>query len=46
LWNERNARIFHNKHAPSFLNLENIKRKAHLWVLMGAKLLDELMPGV
>jgi hypothetical protein len=45
IWNERNARVFCNKHAPPFMILEHIKRKARLWVLAGAKHLGDLLPG-
>jgi hypothetical protein len=45
LWNERSARVFHNKHSPSFLILDKIKGEARLWVLACAKRLGELLPG-
>jgi hypothetical protein len=44
VWNERNARVFNNKHAPPSVLLENIKCEARLWVLAGAKRLSNLMP--
>jgi hypothetical protein len=45
LWNEWNARVFCNKHAPSFVVFENIKREARLWMLAGAKSLGDLISG-
>jgi hypothetical protein len=45
IWNERNARVFCNKHAPPFMILEHIKRKARLWVFTGAKHLGDLLLG-
>jgi hypothetical protein len=45
IWAERNARVFHNKHAPPSVMLDKIKREARLWVLAGAKRLGEIMPG-
>jgi hypothetical protein len=45
LWNERNARVFNNKHATHDVILEKIKREARLWVLAGAKHLGQIMPG-
>ena len=44
IWNERNARIFNNKHSPSFVILDRIKREARMWVTAGAKRLGEIMP--
>ena len=44
VWNERNARVFHNKSAPLFVLLDKIKNEARLWVLAGAKCLGNLMP--
>jgi hypothetical protein len=43
--NERNARVFRNKHTPFFVLLDKIKKEARLWVLAGAKRLGEIMPG-
>jgi hypothetical protein len=45
LWNKWDARVFYNKHAPSFIVFENIKREARLWMLAGAKSLGDLIPG-
>jgi hypothetical protein len=45
LWNERNARVFQNKHSPSFVIVDKIKGEAMLWVLAGAKRLGDLLPG-
>jgi hypothetical protein len=45
IWNERNARIFNNKHSPTFVILDKIKCEARLWVIAGAKDLGRLMPG-
>jgi hypothetical protein len=45
LWNERNARVFHNKSSPSFVVLDRIKKDTRLWVLTGAKKLGSIMPG-
>jgi hypothetical protein len=44
LWNERNARIFKNKHAPPSVLFNNIKLEARLWVLAGDKCMSNLMP--
>jgi hypothetical protein len=44
IWNKRNARVFQNKHAPSFVVFERIIREARLWVNAGAKRLGEMMP--
>jgi hypothetical protein len=30
IWNERNARLFRNKHIPSFVLLDKIKKEARL----------------
>ena len=43
IWNERNARVFRNKHASSINMLAKIKHEAKLWVLVEAKCLGELM---
>jgi hypothetical protein len=45
IWNERNARVFRNKSAPTFVILDKIKCEARLWVLAGAKNLGSIMPG-
>jgi hypothetical protein len=45
IWNARNARVLCKKHGPPFVILENIKRKARLWVLAGAKHLGDLLQG-
>jgi hypothetical protein len=45
VWNERNARIFHNKLSPSLVIVDRIKAEARLWVLAGAKKLGTIMPG-
>jgi hypothetical protein len=37
LWNERNVRVFNNKHATVAVILEKIKNEARLWVIVGAK---------
>jgi hypothetical protein len=42
--NERNARTFQNKQAPSTVIVDKIKREARLWITIGAKRLSELMP--
>jgi hypothetical protein len=42
--NERNARIFLNKQAPSTTIVDEIKSEARLWITVGAKSLSELMP--
>ena len=44
LWNERNARVFNNKHSPPLVILDRIKREARMWVLAGAKRMGEMMP--
>jgi hypothetical protein len=45
LWNERNARVFHNKQSPSFVILDKIKFGARLWAIAGAKKLGSIVPG-
>ena len=45
IWNERNARVFKNKHSSPLTILSKIKHEAKLWVLAGAKRLGEIMPG-
>jgi hypothetical protein len=45
IWNERNARVFNNKHLPTFVVIDKIKHETLLWVIMGAKVLGSLMPG-
>jgi hypothetical protein len=44
-WNERNDRMFNNKHTPSQVIFDKITKQAMLWVLAGAKSLGHLMPG-
>uniref|UniRef100_A0A8R7P3V4 Reverse transcriptase zinc-binding domain-containing protein n=1 Tax=Triticum urartu TaxID=4572 RepID=A0A8R7P3V4_TRIUA len=43
IWNERNARVFHQKSAPPTVLLANIKKEATLWVSAGASKLGYLM---
>jgi hypothetical protein len=45
IWNERNAKVFHNKHAPPLILLDKIKKEARIWVKAGAKTLSDLVPG-
>ena len=45
IWNERNARVFRNKHAPTMVVFDKIKADARLWVIAGAKRLGEIVPG-
>jgi hypothetical protein len=45
VWSERNARIFRNKSATSFVVIEKIRKEAALWVLASAKRLGKIMPG-
>lgn len=45
IWNERNARVFRKKLAPSVVIFDIIKSDAKLWVYAGAKKLSEIMPG-
>jgi hypothetical protein len=45
LWNERNSRVFCNKHSLSFVIVDKIKVEARLWMLAGAKKLDSIMSG-
>jgi hypothetical protein len=45
LWNERNARVFRNKHAPPLVIFDKIKREASLCVLAGDKKLSGIIPG-
>jgi hypothetical protein len=44
IWNERNTRVFDNKHASFTVILEKIK-EAKLWVAPGAKNLSNLLLG-
>jgi hypothetical protein len=44
IWQERNARIFYHKLVSTFVIVDRIKSEARLWVLAGAKKLDDLMP--
>jgi hypothetical protein len=44
IWNERNARVFKNKHAPPMVIFEKVKYEARLWALAGAKHVNFLMP--
>jgi hypothetical protein len=41
LWNERNARVFNNKYTNHDVILDKIKREARMWVIAGAKRLDQ-----
>jgi hypothetical protein len=43
--NERNDRVFKNKHTPSQIVFYRIKKEARLWVLAGAKSLSHLISG-
>lgn len=45
IWDERNARVFRNHSAPSFILLQAIKIEARLWAIAGAKFLGQMMPG-
>ena len=45
IWDERNARVFRGRSAPTFTTLQPIKHEAKLWILAGAKHLGLLMPG-
>jgi chemotaxis methyl-accepting protein methylase len=45
IWDEHNARIFQNKHVPSLIILDKIKKEARIWVKAGAKTLSDLVPG-
>jgi hypothetical protein len=44
IWNERNGRVFKNKHAPLSVILQKIKGEAKLWILAGDKCMENLMP--
>lgn len=44
IWNERNARVFKNKHAPPTVIFDKIRNEARLWALAGAKHVNFLMP--
>ncbi|KAM0838878.1 hypothetical protein ACQ4PT_060692 [Festuca glaucescens] len=44
IWNERNGRVFNNKHAPPSVILQKIKSEAKLWILAGDKCMGNLMP--
>ena len=43
--NERNARVFCNKHASSQVILSKIKHETRIWILAGAKRLGEILSG-
>jgi hypothetical protein len=43
IWNERNARVFNNKAAPTTVLLELIKSEVRLWIAAGAKNLSLVM---
>jgi hypothetical protein len=43
IWGKRNARVFRNHCAPSFILLDAIKRGARLWAIAGAKYLGQIM---
>jgi hypothetical protein len=43
IWNERNARVFNNKAAPTSVLLELIKNEVRLWITAGAKNLSLVM---
>ena len=43
IWDERNARVFRGRSAPTFTTLQAIKHEATLWVLAGVKHLGPLM---
>jgi hypothetical protein len=43
---ERNARAFKNKQAPTPIILEKIKRESKLWVLGGAKRMGSLQSAL
>jgi hypothetical protein len=45
IWNERNTRVFRNKHAPPPIILDNIKIEASFWILVGVKKLREIISG-
>jgi hypothetical protein len=45
IWNERNVRVFKNKHASPTVILEKVRNEARLWALAGAKHVNFLMPG-
>jgi hypothetical protein len=45
IWNERNARVFRNKHAPPLVLFTMIKYEAKLWVIAGAKCMSNFIPG-
>ena len=45
IWNERNARVFRNKHFPPTNILAKIKHEARLWSTAGAKHLCAFLPG-
>jgi hypothetical protein len=34
VWNERNARVFHNKQAPSHVVFDKIKKESCLWIML------------
>lgn len=45
IWNERNARVFRNKESPTMRVVAVIKDEAKTWVIAGARLLSNLIPG-
>ena len=36
IWNERNAQVYRNKHAPPTVIFDNIKKETKVWVIAGA----------
>jgi hypothetical protein len=45
IWKERNDRVFRHKFSLSFVIFDKIKCEARIWVIAGAKRLDDFMPG-
>jgi hypothetical protein len=44
LWNERNAMVYINNFAPGSIVLDNTRKEARLWIIVGAKHLGLLVP--
>ncbi|XBI10029.1 hypothetical protein VPH35_137430 [Triticum aestivum] len=45
IWNERNARVFRNKASLPSRVAASIKDEAKTWVVVGARLLGNILPG-
>ena len=43
IWNERNDRVFQNKHTSLQAIFSKIKNEAKVWIIAGAKRLEEIL---